>query len=73
MTLQELRWKLCECCNDGIWYEWDGPCPSDGHAEQCTCWKESWYSLFKGYIMVRIKILKKKLIWRNKNVNEHTF
>ena len=73
MTLQELRWKLCECCDKGIWYEWDGPCQNDGHTEQCTCWKESWYSLVKGYIMVRIKILKKKLIWRNKNVNEHIF
>jgi len=73
MNLQELRWKLCECCNNGTWYEWDGPGPSDGHAEQCSCWKESWYSLFKGYIMVRIKILKKKLIWRDTNVNEHTF
>ena len=52
MILQELRWKLCECCHDGIWYEWDGPGPSDGHAEQCSCWKESWYSLAKGYIMV---------------------
>ena len=68
-----LRWKLCECCDRGIWYEWEGPGPNDGNAERCSCWKESWYSLFKGYILVRFKILKKKLIWRNKNVNEYPF
>tara|TARA_Y100000296_G_C5070726_1_gene204748 strand:+ start:506 stop:727 length:222 start_codon:yes stop_codon:yes gene_type:complete len=73
MNLFKIRWFLCDWCNKGIWYEWTGPGPNDGTAEQCSCWKESWYSLIKGYIRVRIKILKKKLMWRNENVNEDTF
>lgn len=73
MNLQKLRWFLCEWCDRGIWYEWEGPGPNDGRAEPCSCWQESWYSLIKNYISIRYKILKSKLIWRNTNVNEDTF
>tara|TARA_Y100000310_G_scaffold140137_1_gene139518 strand:- start:48 stop:263 length:216 start_codon:yes stop_codon:yes gene_type:complete len=71
MNLQELRWYLCMECDEGKWYEYINE--DEFTIEQCSCWKESWYSLIKGYIRIRIKILKKKLIWRNENVNENTF
>jgi len=58
-------------CNEGRWYEYINE--NEFAVEQCSCWKESWYSLIKGYIRIRIKILKKKLIWRNTNVNEYPF
>ena len=71
MTLLELRWKLCECCDEGKWYEYISENEFD--IEPCSCWKESWWSLIKGYIGIRITILKKKLIWRNKHVYEDPF
>lgn len=59
--LLKLRWLLCDWCDRGIWYEWEGPGPTDGRSEPCSCWQESLYSLAKGYISIRLRLLKRKI------------
>jgi len=63
--LNRLRWHLCMECDEGVWYEYEGG--DEFITEQCSCYKESWYSLFKGYIRIHFVIIKNKLRRRYEN------
>ena len=57
--LNRLRWHLCMECDEGKWYEYEGG--NEFTTEQCSCWNESWYKLFKGYIRIHFIIARNKI------------